>query len=122
MILVENDEPVVGATRRLLERWGARVIATKSGGEAVRKSTKGTVKPGLVIAEFGLPGGENGAQAIKRIRDNVDKSLPAIVIADDTSPAALREISRARLAVLHKPIEPAKLRSLVRHLGPKTAG
>ena len=122
VILVENDEPVVGATRRLLERWGARVIATKSGGEAVRKSTKGTVKPGLVIAEFGLPGGENGAQAIKRIRDNVDKSLPAIVIADDTSPAALREISRARLAVLHKPIEPAKLRSLVRHLGPKTAG
>ncbi len=122
VILVENGEQVDSATQHLLERWGARVITAKSAREAVRKSISGAVKPGLIIADHCLSSDENGAQAIERIRNQVDKALPAILVTGETSRAMHREIGRAQLLALQKPIKPAKLRSLIRHLGPKSLG
>ncbi|MBX3639477.1 MAG: hypothetical protein KF888_03055 [Nitrosomonas sp.] len=46
----------------------------------------------------------------------LQKSLPVLLITGDTGPERLREADASGYQLLHKPVQPAKLRSTMQYL------
>ncbi len=116
-ILVLDDDPdVVQATKSLLARWGADVVGAHAADEALRLATMADRRPDLVIVDYVLPDGETGTDVIRRLDDALGAPVPSIVISGDVSARIHSEVRRANSVLLHKPVHPAKLRSLIHHL------
>jgi CheY-like chemotaxis protein len=75
-----------------------------------------TTRPDLIISDYRLRAGENGLDAIKRLRARFDDRLPAILITGDTAPDRLREAAASGCFLMHKPISNARLRAAITNL------
>ena len=87
---------------RMTRRW--RVLATHQG------------YPNLVISDYLLANGKTGVDAIKRLRGAFVTMIPAFLITGDTTPERMREANACGLLLLHKPVSPMALRSMVNQL------
>jgi PAS domain S-box-containing protein len=112
IMIIEDDAMVLNAMRTVLESWGYQVVAVASA-EAARAAE--TI-PDVVIADYRLPGGETGDRAILELRERAGRALPGVIVTGEVMPAALGEAESHDLQVLKKPVRPAKLRALLRHL------
>ncbi len=112
IMIIEDDTMVLNAMRIVLEAWGYQVVALASA-EAARAAQ--TI-PDVVIADYRLPGGETGDQAILELRKRVGRELPGIIVTGEVMPAAWADAVDESLHVMKKPVRPAKLRALIRHL------
>ena len=57
-----------------------------------------------------------GIEAIQKIRSACGEDIPAIILTGDTAPERLQEAKNSGFRLLHKPVSPAKLRSLMSYL------
>lgn len=112
VMIIEDDAMVLNAMRIVLEAWGYRVVALASA-EAARAAE---IVPDLVIADYRLPGGVTGDQAIQELRRRTGRELPGIIVTGEVMPAAWAEVAEQDLHVMKKPVRPAKLRTLIRNL------
>lgn len=111
-VLVIDDELMVrDAMRSLLTGWGYEVVAVSSVEEV---SGSGVAKADAIIADYRLRDGRTGAEAIRKLYDTWSEKVPALIITGDTSPDRLREAKKSGFALLHKPVEPARLRAFLR--------
>ena len=69
----------------------------------------------LVICDYRLPDG-SGVEIADWIKANVKKQPLFILISGDTSPEVLQIVNERGIQLLHKPVRPAKLRSLIKYL------
>jgi CheY-like chemotaxis protein len=69
--------------------------------------------PDLVIADYRLPGGGDGLDAIDSIRQRFGRDIPAILITGSASPQLVSIAQEKGFHYLLKPVMPAKLRTLV---------
>ena len=53
---------------------------------------------------------------IAQLRQRLAYPVPSCLISGDTDPELIRAAQTAQLSLLHKPVRPAKLRNLLRHL------
>lgn len=72
--------------------------------------------PGLIISDYRLDDTLNGILVITQLRQQLAHPIPACLISGDTDTALIQAAQAAQLTLLHKPVRPAKLRSLLRHL------
>lgn len=112
IMIIEDDAMVLNAMRLVLEAWGYQVVALASA-EAARAAQ--TI-PDVVIADYRLPGGETGDQAILELRQRAGWDLPGVIVTGEVMPAAWADAANQSLQVMKKPVRPAKLRALIRHL------
>jgi CheY-like chemotaxis protein len=112
IMIIEDDDMVLNAMRIVLEGWGYQVVALASA-EAARAAR---AFPDVVIADYRLPGGETGDQAILELRKRAGRELPGIIVTGEVMPAAWGDGVDQSLHVMKKPVRPAKLRALIRHL------
>ena len=70
----------------------------------------------MIISDYRLPEGETGIEVIERIQSALPARIPAMLISGDTAAELLHEARANGYYLLHKPIQPAKLRSLLNHL------
>ena len=113
ILVIEDDKTVLGATRTLLERWGAGVASANSTDEALERIAEDDFRPDLVIADYSLPHHETGTQAIECLRGALGYPVSGVIITGDTAPARVREARNAGFQVLHKPVDAASLRDLI---------
>ncbi len=117
IILVIDDEMAIrDATRLMLENWGCKVMLADSGEDAVELLQHTGTHPHAIIADYRLRNNRTGAEAISAIHQIFDPDIPAIIITGDTAPERLREAKESGYHLLHKPLAPAKLRTLLSHL------
>lgn len=111
-VLIIDDEPsICRAMAEVLRSWGCRVATAESGQDALAQlSTSGFV-PDVIIADYRLREGHTGANVIAEIRQSLGKSIPAAILTGDTAPERLREASAGGFVLLHKPIQPSRLRA-----------
>ena len=114
VMVIEDDPLVANAARELLERWGIEVLMVNDGASAVDCILDLHEVPDVVIADYRLPDDETGVTVIERLRAKVGRALPAIVITGDISPRIQDEAGELGAHLLRKPVEPAKLRALLR--------
>jgi len=116
VLLIEDDDIVALATRRLLEYWGAEVAPARSGRQALDAVAGPGRGPDVIIADYRLPGRVNGVEVVTRVRAQMGRGIPAVIMTGDTSPAQLREIRASGFAVIEKPADPGKIRNCLRDL------
>lgn len=112
VLVVEDDREIRQATILLLEGWRCEVHAAASGAELDRLLATLAAPPDAILADYRLPGGENGIQIIARLRDRYP-GAGAILVSGDIAPEVHREAQAAGLPFLHKPLRPARLRALL---------
>lgn len=115
-ILVIDDEVAVRkGMQAVLEDWGCSALLAGSIDEALAQ-LQDQAPPDLIVADYRLRDGLSGMQAIERLRREAGADVPALVITGDTAPERLREAQASGHTLMHKPIQPAKLRAYMRRL------
>ena len=69
-----------------------------------------------MISDYFLADGTTGIDVIERLRAASGKAIPAFLISGDTTSERMREADASDLPLLHKPVDPMALRSMVNQL------
>lgn len=115
VLVVEDDELVRQALVGLLQSWGITVAEASDLKSAQSVIDRGVV-PTLIISDYRLKEPLNGILVVAGLREQLGFAVPACLISGDINPDLMLAAEQAHLTLLHKPVRPAKLRSLLRHL------
>lgn len=119
-VLVIDDNPLVRkSTQGIVESWGGRVSMASTLGEVKDIHCKADFD--LVICDYRLPDG-NGIEMSDWIQGHFEIQPLFILISGDTSPDVLQMVNERGIHLLHKPVRPAKLRSLIQYLLNQNSG
>jgi signal transduction histidine kinase/CheY-like chemotaxis protein len=116
VLVVDDDALVCEALAGLLDQWGCTAVTAASGEEALAALARQSRVPDAVLCDYRLPDGETGSEVIRRLRERMGPDFPAALITGDTAPERLREARESGVPLLHKPVQPARLRALLEHL------
>jgi len=115
-VLVIDDETMIRiGMRKVLEEWGCMVQEAESIAQAL-DIIRPDCRIDMILTDYRLRENETGIEAIRRIHTVCDQTIPAIILTGDTDPQRLREAKDSGFHLLHKPVSPAKLRSLMSYL------
>jgi len=113
IMLVEDDAVIRMALALMLEDWGFRVAEAGSGTEAdglLDELIESGQTPDVILADYRLPEGTTGLMVMDMVRRRLSRDVPGVLLTGDTSADRLREAAGAQCALLHKPIQPSRLR------------
>jgi len=113
VLVVDNDLQMLTSLEQLLGDWGFVVESASDTAGARRKCGEHTFD--LLILDYHLDGGATGLDLLRRLRAS-GVEAPALLISADHA-AELRNAAReAGCQLLHKPIRPLAMRSVLRRL------
>lgn len=115
VLIVDKDRSVLEATARIIGSWGGQISAVSSLKSVRRLLAKGASWD-LVISDYQMENNVTGLDIIQSVRRHLCAQTPCILISADTRPMPLKLARIAGHPLLHKPVKPAKLRSLVQFL------
>jgi len=115
VMFIDDEEEIRDGMQETLREWGCKTIVAASGDDAVLQIQQRNLQPDVILADYRLRGGENGADAIHQVCDEIGRKVPALIITGDTAPERLREAGASGYTLLHKPLQPAQIRAFVRH-------
>jgi CheY-like chemotaxis protein len=115
-VLVLDDDPAARESiQELLEAWGCRVRAAATEREAHARVRAGERAPDAIVADYRLRGGETGDAAVRSLRAALASPVPSLIVTGDTALEPPRDDSGIGFHLLHKPVQPARLRAFLRH-------
>lgn len=115
VLVVENDAPTLEATCRLLEGWGMAVLGVADP-RAIIAGVEDIAPLDVVLADFHLGPDLVGTTVVAALRALAGRTIPAVVVTADHSPSVEAQVLDTGCSLAHKPINPAKLRSLLSFL------
>ena len=115
VMVIEDDALAAEGLVGLLASWGCTVLAADGQQQALAHMAQSGV-PDVIVSDYRLRGGDNGIAAIDALRIAAGHSIAACLMSGDTDQALITQARQAGLTLLHKPVRPAKLRSLLRSL------
>ena len=113
LVVIDDEADIREAMSTLLRQWGCRVFAAKSLEEGLALVAATDEKPDALIVDLRLADGASGEVAVDAFRARFGADLPCIVMTGDVAPDRLRDLAQRDYAVLHKPVAPARLRTLL---------
>ncbi|MDH5445701.1 MAG: hybrid sensor histidine kinase/response regulator [Gammaproteobacteria bacterium] len=115
-VMVIDDEAMIRlGMRNVLEEWHCMVLEAESIQQAMDHLSS-DCHIDMILTDYRLRNNETGIEAIRRIHDHCLQTIPAIILTGDTDPQRIREAKDSGFHLLHKPVSPAKLRSLMSYL------
>jgi len=116
ILVVDDDIAVQKGMQELLESWKCQVSIASSMKEVLAVIENNKHRLDIIVADYQLPGGMNGIQIINHLREHLMVTVPALIVTGDTSTDCLHHIQNSGYPLLHKPVQPAKLRALISSL------
>ena len=123
LILVIDPEPAARqAMEALLGKWNCEVITAASGVQMREKLPMVLRVPSLIISDYRPPapatlGAGPTLAGIDMLRDEFNTEIPAVLLSGDGGAEdSARDEEVAGLPVLQKPLNPARLRTLIANL------
>ena len=116
VLLIDDELAVREGMQEQMRRWRCEVISAGSGDEIIEKTVELERLPDLIVSDYRLRGDENGIRLVARLREEFNAEIPALIVTGDTGPERLREAQASGLYILHKPLNPARLRALIASL------
>lgn len=110
VLVVDDDMLVRTSTAGILESWGCHVSVAEFIEEASSKYFDSNFD--IVICDYRLPDGD-GLILADRIMEHTGFPPAFILVSGDTAPEILQAVNQRGFHLLHKPVRPAKLRSLI---------
>jgi two-component system CheB/CheR fusion protein len=118
-ILITEDDPEVRENLELfLKEEGYDAATAVDGPAALELAVRRTIRPDLVLADYNLPNGMNGIQVCQKLRQELGRHIPFIILTGDISTEALRDIALHDGVQLNKPVT---LRELTQAIGKRLA-
>jgi signal transduction histidine kinase/ActR/RegA family two-component response regulator len=114
ILVLDNEISIRRGMEALLGRWGCHVLSAGSEVEAVASATQSP--PDLLIADLRLAAASTGSDAIQAVSRALGAEVPALIITGDTSVESLQRARALGRPVLHKPVQPARLRAALSQL------
>lgn len=112
VLVVDNDAAVLTAMQTLLAGWNCEVLAAADL-DAARAQCR--TAPHLLVLDYHLDGGANGLDLRAHLGDAI-LGLPCIVVTADHGEDVRRAVAAAGCHLLHKPLKPLALKSLMARL------
>lgn len=116
VVVLDDNREVLRSMARLLQSWDCEVIATASLEEALTTIIDRDIRPSLLLTDFHLGDGSNGIAAINAINAELESPAPAIMISSDNSVILREQLHALGIALLTKPVDPARLRAAMQHI------
>ena len=116
IMVVDDETAILDGMRILLQGWGCEAICAGSGADMMALLADCPKIPDLIISDFRLRQGESGIDVIRLLQEEFNERIPGVLITGDTSPDRLQEARASGFRLLHKPLQPAKLRALIAHI------
>ena len=116
ILIVDDEDSVRESTRGLLEAWGCTVLTASTIDEALTEIARSPCTPDIMVTDFRLRNHVSGVQVIYQVRMNSDRYLPAIMITGDTTGEETARLHGSDITLLHKPVSPGRLGTLLRFL------
>jgi len=113
VLVVDNDEAVVAATRALLEGWDCEVRVARDVASAAAHCA--AARPDLLLLDYHLDGGLTGLALRTALGQSV-AGVPCIVVTADHGEDVREAVLGAGCHLLHKPLKPLALKSLMARL------
>ena len=110
ILIIDDEQDIRDAMHDVLHTWGYTPLSADSLNSAIRLLDECEVIPDLIISDYRLRDNELGTDAIKGIHKHVEQKVPAFLITGDTHPKRIKMISESGYTVMHKPIDPDKLK------------
>ena len=111
--LVEDDPDIRLMLVDLMKGWGCRVFDGEFADDVMRKLDFARQRPDLLVCDYRLPHGLTAVQVIKRVHELWGVEVPSLVLTGDTAPETLQDIHSSGAILLHKPIAPTRLRTMM---------
>lgn len=116
-LVVEND-PNMRRAYELILRDQLGMVPRLAGGTAEALATMGEEPPDVIIADYNLDNGDNGLAAINGLREEVNLTIPAIMITAQRSPEIARACNEIGVPLMEKPIRREELQLLLQRILP----
>jgi CheY-like chemotaxis protein len=116
IVVIDDDLLVLDSTCGLIRSWGCCVVTSTSGSGALACLLGQQRPPDLIISDFRLADGKTGIEAIAELRSAFPTTIPAFLVSGDTSPAPLHEAQASGFHLLHKPVDPMRLRAMLNRM------
>jgi CheY-like chemotaxis protein len=116
VLVLDDDIAVLEGMQGLLTRWECRVITAATPVEAELKLAANDQKIELLIIDYRLPNNVSGIEVARQMQNHLGYPVAALIITGDTGPERLQEADASGYPLLHKPVQPAKLRSTLQYL------
>ena len=111
MLVIDDERDILEGMSHVLERWGCLTSPVSSLAEAL------DVLPGAPdLIGRRLPAARSPHPASRRSRRCArpfDEPIPALLVTGETEPDRLRSADAANLEVLHKPVDPDRLKAAI---------
>ena len=98
----------------IINQWGAFVITAENLKEAIVKLNN--KKPDMIISDLRLREGKTGIEAISELRSMFHENISAVLITGDTATERVEMAKKAKLKLLHKPVDTQRLQATINNL------
>jgi len=116
IILIDDENDTLDSMSDLIGSWGHRVLPFEAEKEALSYLSNHDFMPDMIITDFRLREKRTGIEAINAVNNFYRKNIPAIIITGDTAKDRIIQARESGNALLHKPIMPAKLRTVINNI------
>ena len=116
VLAIDDDPSGLEAITALLSAWKCKVTPIRSQAELRAWLGGQPSPPRVVVADYHLGDGSNGLMLIEELRARFGADLAAFVVTSDRTPGLRSSLKEQGLAMLPKPVQPARLRALISHL------
>lgn len=121
IIVADDDLQILNAMRLMLEKWGCEVMCAESLSKVKHMLENAKKWPDMLITDYRFSDAFTGLDIIQYVRQNVAKSIPALIVTGETSQEKVKRFKEAGIRVLHKPVQQAKIRLMLNHMSKESS-
>ena len=111
VLCVDNDAAILDGMEALLGQWGAKVLKARNSADAAELCDRSRVD--TVLADYHLGDGVDGIELLRQLCKSRTPRLSGALISADHDADLIVAARNAGFPLLHKPLRPAALRSLL---------
>lgn len=116
VLVIDDEDSIRDGLCVVLTEWGYEPHMAATVDEAVGHARRLGDGLDLVLSDLHLADGEDGLDAIARVREVCGSEVPAVVITGDTTADEMRRVMAGGVPLLFKPVQPRKLMSVLRRM------
>ena len=116
VLVIENDASTAEALQRLLRNWDAEVQVFRDQAGVVAALGTGMMRPDVMVIDYHLDNGACGLDVVDFLRRDRGWVTPVILTTADHGADIAARAQATGAELVHKPIKPAQLRSLLAYM------
>nr|WP_295658845.1 ATP-binding protein [Polymorphobacter sp.] len=120
VLIIDDDPEVRDAVAVLLRQWRLEVDVVADGTAAIARIDSGGDYD-VVLTDYRLPGVHTGLDLVGQLESRAKRALNCCIVTGDLDAAVIAAAAARGVPLIHKPLQPGRLRALIAHLATKSA-